>query len=196
LYGVWPPPEEFPEQPNQRRRERSGYSSHYPTHPSVPRFDPFFTDPFAHHRPSPGFAFTNPFELFESIFSDMTREVHRTSAPVVTPYFFDPYIHRQGSLHRSNSMSPFPGFSPFIVTPHLFSSLFSHDDNDHWGSGPSMPTNSYSYSSTTSAQHGPDGNGQQPRWISESTVTRTINGVTQTIHTRKDSLVSFDVVHS
>lgn len=193
---MWPPPEAFPEQPKQRRGEYSGYPSHHPYPPTGPQFDPFFTDPFARHRPPPGFAFTNPFELFDSIFSDMTHDFHRTHDPVITPHLFNPYARRHGPFHHHHPMSPFSGFSPLIVTPHLFSSFLSHD-GDNYGSGPSMPGNSnhYSYSSTTRAQYGPDDNGQRPRWVSESTVMRTVNGVTQTVHTRKDSLVSFLIFH-
>lgn len=201
LYGVWPPPEELPDGPKQRRSSRSAYPSHRPYPPSGPHFDPFFSnpafpDPFARHRHPGEFAFTNPFELFDSMFADMMRDFNAPFPSNPSP-LFNPSAQRPSSMfNRSHAMSNLSGYSPFFLTPSLFPDVFDDDLHDHWDSGPSMPrgAQSYSFQSSSRAQYGTEPNNQQPRWVSESTMMQTINGVTQTIHKKKDSLVSISAV--
>ena len=176
---MWPPPEELHEGPKPQRGNSSGYPSDGPYPQSGPFFDPFFnsppfTSPFARHRSSSGFAFRDPFELFDAIFADMRREFDA----------FDP--HPRGSLfNRPNAQSNFSGFPPSFMTPSFFPGPALLED-DYWGNNPSRSsTRSYSFRSSSGD------NGQQPRWASETTMVQTINGVTQTIHKKTDNMVSF-----
>ncbi|KAF8489318.1 hypothetical protein JB92DRAFT_3129488 [Gautieria morchelliformis] len=202
LYGVWPPPDELPEVPKQQRGDRSGYPSHRPYPPSGV-YDPFFnsspfTHPFARHRPPAGFSFRDPFELFEAMFADMQRDFHHIpSPPLNASQFFNPYAHRPSFTfnhsHAQQSSLP-PSLSPFMLTPNLSffpANAFADDDDvhDHSQGGRPVPNaQSFSFQGSSRGQYGSGPNGQQPRWVSESTMTQSINGVTQTIHKKRDSL--------
>lgn len=127
-----------------------------------------FPDPFFSHRHSPfsAFQFTDPFALFDSIFEGTpfsSRSRH--------PY----YAHRMDPFERVNRMqAEIEGFMDDI-------------DRDPFGFGgfPRFgfsPMHSFPALEPSSVDRG--------RWVSESYMTSTVNGVTQTIRKRVDSDVS------
>ncbi|KAI0080128.1 DnaJ-domain-containing protein [Panus rudis PR-1116 ss-1] len=160
-HGVWPPPTE---EPRTSHRDDSGPG---------PSFDPFINDPFF-NRPfgaRRGFMFTDPFELFNSIFGDLHG--HFDDDPFIRdpfPSIFgrDPFTSQFGRDPFGGSfMSPFgPGF-PFGR------SLLSD-----------FPTDMGSASTRSFVSSSVGINGQ---WVSQSKMTRTINGRTETIITKKDA---------
>ncbi|KIJ55682.1 hypothetical protein M422DRAFT_24233 [Sphaerobolus stellatus SS14] len=168
LYGVWPPPEELPQRPRGE-----------PSHSREPFFsgfhDPFVrSGPFSSHHAQ--FAFHDPFELFNAIFAELDHDL------------IDPF----------SSRSPF-GQNPFggvFAQPTVFPSAFSRPpmhSSSLLGRGfggmlnfpGSTNARSYSYSSSSSGSMGRGGEG--PQWVSERRIQRTINGVTQTMHEKRDS---------
>ena len=117
--------------------------------------DPIFF-PFG----SNGGRFTDPFELFNSIFGDVSRQFHND------PFFNDAF--------PSSSRSPFGRGAPFGNNPFggsMFgpgpSSIFS---DMHGGNFPLGTTHS-AYTSSQSSAFGSNG-----RWTSQSQVPRTRNG--------------------
>lgn len=174
LHGVWPPPEPSAG-PSQHRRPDMGYG--YDQFFGEPFRDTFFSMPrmshFDHHhyhRPQ-SYTFTDPFRLFNSMFGDIHQVFDQDA-------FFDEPHHGP----------PRPMFEPshvMFAPPPMFSlPLFA--DQSFEGSRPRRAT--YSSSSRFHSQPGRDGNG--PRWVEESHMTRTINGVTQSISKQTDSSVS------
>ncbi|GJE91051.1 DnaJ-domain-containing protein [Phanerochaete sordida] len=150
-YGVWPPPSAVDNTP------AAGPSyTHEP-------FSGFAPNPlFGHSRPMHGYAFTDPFELFNSLFGD----IHRAFAS--DPFFGD----------FPSSRSPFD--SIFGPSP-LFSrqdDMFGRSPFGSIGFGGGHPLiemmgggmgggNMRSYSSTSQSM----GSGGQ--WVSQSSMTRT-----------------------
>jgi len=145
-----------PEYPS-RPSHRHHTSSRRHTYHHDPFSDPFF---------SRSFVFTDPFVLFESIFRDMHpgphhHSRHRRPSSWDDPFHFDPFQERRA--HR------FPETDSFMNSMHrnmmapFGTSLFSAFPSISM----SMPRES-------------------GRWTSESTMSQTINGVTHTIHKRRD----------
>ncbi|GJJ11065.1 hypothetical protein Clacol_005296 [Clathrus columnatus] len=180
LYGVWPPPEELPETRRSETKDKhyDNRSRAGPEHRSTYPFDSLF---FQHHPSfhSQSFHFRDPFELFNSFFPEFSRD------PFFSEFERDPF-----------GFSSFP--SPFN-RPNLFDSMFHSmrrpSRMESFTSRPAIdmfrdfPTDSNTqvYSMSNSL-HGfgarrPDG---QYKWISESTSTRTINGMTETIQKKID----------
>ena len=142
--------------------------------------DDHFFRPFGSGSRQPAWGgFTDPFELFDSIFRNMHQE------------FDDPVFARAVPRSRSmgfpfSDMGPFgqsmvsssrPFGSPFAGTP--FEAMFPPFLD-------SSNPNVRSYSSTT-VSHGVPSQGQ---WMSQSTSTRTINGRTENIRKWRGSDVS------
>lgn len=154
------------------------------------RRDPFF-DPFggAFPRPRtnvPNHAFTDPFALFESILGDLRRHAAESD-----PFFGSafPIPPPPPPLDPFSRHGPGPGFmhgssfNPMGRTPTfpMLEPMFSQMDE---------PRRSHSagHHSSTRGFFGSGGGG--PRWVSESRVTRSVNGVTQSVWKRTDSDVS------
>ncbi|KAI0091714.1 hypothetical protein BDY19DRAFT_904326 [Irpex rosettiformis] len=183
--GVWPPTVETQPQAgpsyNSQNRTFSAFGSH----------NPFETNPFFSSRPSPfgtPFHFTDPFELFNSLFGD---------------------THRPGFDWGDDFNDPFfGGGHPFMSPPFSAGPLgMAFGPRDPWGRplmgqfgpfaghpmlsafGAGNP-NVHSYSSTSQAI-GSGGN-----WVSQSTVTRSINGRTETITKRRDAQGNEHVTYS
>ncbi|KZT27814.1 DnaJ-domain-containing protein [Neolentinus lepideus HHB14362 ss-1] len=170
MYGRWPPPNATEEpQPRASTHQGNPWGAF-----DSPFSDPFFnfTDPFGGSRRH--FAFTDPFELFNSIFGD----IHRRS-------FDDPFLNELpapfGGARRSRD--PFDAFgggsmmSPFggLLGSSMFSPFQQMAD--------SRNANMRSASFTSIGFD----NGQERQWVSQSKMTRTINGVTESVWKRTDS---------
>ncbi|KAI0954007.1 hypothetical protein AcW1_006699 [Taiwanofungus camphoratus] len=164
-HGVWPPPS-ADAGPQRRRSHRQD------------SFDPFLSDPFfnspfgSSRRP---FAFTDPFVLFNSLFGDIRRNFDDDD-PFSSRFPFD--NTRSDSFGRS-LMSPFDGtmlggsmFGSSMFGPgSMFSQIMNGESHPHTAS----------YSSVSRAV------GRNGQWVSQSKVTRTINGRTETILKRRDA---------
>lgn len=147
--------------------------------------DPFFSDPFSgRSRSSP--AFSDPFALFDSIFGDMRR------------HFNDPFFNDAFGEHFPQVGGPF-GRSAFGRSPFGGGSLFDRVMNDPsfgmlpptTGMFPSLeaPRHGQTFHSSSAGvfTRGPDGSGQ---WVTQSKMTRSVNGVTESVWKRTDSSVS------
>ncbi|KAI5121626.1 hypothetical protein M0805_001155 [Coniferiporia weirii] len=166
--GEWPPPE-VQQDPYADRAHRHG-------HHSTPFDDPFFAHPFG---ASPGsrpqarspFGFTDPFALFNSIFGD-------TRHPFDDPFFAGsgafgshPFGHSSpfgGSFGGNPALGMFPGMNMHPALGDPFQSQIAN----------------FQSSSQGGFSHGSNGNGH---WVSQSRMTRTINGVTESVWKRTDS---------
>ncbi|KAJ7636094.1 hypothetical protein DFH06DRAFT_1219969 [Mycena polygramma] len=139
-HGVWPPPAAPQEQPHTSRRHR-----HRPTH-----YDPF-PDPFTN---------SDPFELFDRMFSDYRR----------------PSYH---PVHRSSSNWHRDPFEAIYRMQDMFADL----ERDMF----SIPSRSFSlgFEAPPFGDRSFDNRGQI-RWASKSTVLTTRNGVTNRIDKRRD----------
>jgi DnaJ family protein B protein 6 len=181
LHGVWPPPETREEQP----QHRNGASRrHQPFgRPHQHSFDQFNDNFMFNSYSSPfggrGFAYTDPFTLFDSIFGNLNR-------------FSDPSFHHH---HHGDSHSRWE--SPFYSEPErLFQEVHDFVDNTvpsgfprrraHTHMFPVIPSNGppptilfQRAESRTYPQNG--------HWTQESRVTSTVNGVTQSIWKRRDA---------
>ncbi|KAI0675513.1 hypothetical protein C8Q78DRAFT_964120 [Trametes maxima] len=168
-HGVWPPPTERPDYP--RRSSRAQFSQ------SMFANDPFFQTPFGSgSRSNRGFAFTDPFELFDSLFGDLHNAFDNdpffAGTPFVRSPFNDPFFR-----------------TPFDSDPMLRSvfgnSMFGGPPFGTLMGGPMFPQieggSSRVYSSRTEAM------GHNGQWVSRSQMTRTINGRTETITKRVDA---------
>ncbi|EGN96625.1 hypothetical protein SERLA73DRAFT_184729 [Serpula lacrymans var. lacrymans S7.3] len=166
-HGVWPPQQyEAPPMPGRHRSRGAGNS--FP--------DPYFDfgrmhDPFGFSFGGFGSSqqqnrgFTDPFELFNSIFGDM----HQQFSQFNNDSFLDPFGGHGRSRGRTNT---FNGFGPsFPFGP----SIMVSNGNGHGRSGFHQSQHSFS-----------SGSGQG-RWVSESRSMTTINGVTESKWTRRDS---------
>ncbi|KAI0367033.1 DnaJ-domain-containing protein [Pilatotrama ljubarskyi] len=172
-HGVWPPPEERPNYGRTSSRE---------AHMSDPYSnDPFFNTPFgfgsgSRSRGGP-FGFTDPFELFNSLFGDLHSAFENdpffagtsfSRSPFDDPFFRSPFDN--DPFFRS---TPFGG-------PMFGGSLFG--GRSPFGAlmgGPMFPQieggSSRMYSSRTEAV------GRNGQWVSRSQMTRTVNGRTEVI---------------
>ncbi|KAF5336177.1 hypothetical protein D9611_006336 [Ephemerocybe angulata] len=162
MHGVWPPPvEDIP-------RSR-GTSYQFPQN----GFDEFlFTSQPHHHDAFRSFAFTDPFSLFNSIFGDIRPQ---RSSGFGFGAFEDPFERIERELNRSGFSSPRPDpFSGFMGSPRA-TGLFP--GFSMFGMLPMIPNMQPASS--------PNRGGGQ--WVSESYMTQSINGVTQTIQTRVDA---------
>ncbi|KAA1468835.1 DnaJ-domain-containing protein [Dentipellis sp. KUC8613] len=186
-YGVWPPPDAAP-------REQS-YPRRYNTAPDFGGFDSFGAnphDPFGMFgaRPSysfhggfgPGYGFTDPFTLFDQIFGNLNRAM---ADPMFDPFdnhpFFSPPSRRD----------PFGGMGGMGGMGMGFGHPFMIQDMMGMGSSPAFGGNSRTYTSVSRSSGTPGGG-----WTTESRMTRTINGVTESIWKRRDSRGNEHVTYS
>ncbi|KAH9839890.1 uncharacterized protein C8Q71DRAFT_855197 [Rhodofomes roseus] len=163
--GVWPPPT-APE-PDARAWRGARQSS----------FDQVFSGPF--HSSGFGgrpFSFTDPFDLFNSLFGDI-HNLHRSFFEDDVPFSSDPF---PSSFSRSPFGDPF-GFS----TRSPFGSIF--------GAGPmfsGLLDSPRGYSQVSEAV------GRNGHWVSQSTMSRSINGRTEQITKRRDAQGNEHIVYS
>ncbi|KAJ7281919.1 hypothetical protein C8J57DRAFT_85692 [Mycena rebaudengoi] len=146
-HGVWPPP--TPPEQQQQHHPYSRPPSHRP-YPRPNRHNAPFPDPFQNF-------FTEPFTLFDSMFSDYRRRPsHRDHFNRRDPFEAMYRLHDMlADLERDMfSSSPFPSAFP--------------------------PPPLVGFNSS------PFGNRGQIRWAQESTMFTSTNGVTQSIHKRRD----------
>ena len=134
------------------------------------------------------FVFTDPFELFNSLFGDFHGAFHDD------PFFndlpghhssFDPMFgpgSRWGGIFGHPALSPFGSQFPFGGPRPLLEMM-------HGGLGSS--DNVRSYSSVTQAIGNGDGS-----WVSQSKMTRSVNGRTETIVKRRDAQGNEHVTYS
>ncbi|KAG2011684.1 DnaJ protein, variant 2 [Coprinopsis cinerea AmutBmut pab1-1] len=164
FHGVWPPPdiEEIP--------RPSGSCSHFD------HFDDAFSHPFFHHHhrhhPFHSFTFTDPFALFDSIFGDFAPRRQGFGGGFGASFFMDDPFDRFAQLERQME-AEFNGF-------HSGFSMFSSPFGLLGGFAPRGFL----------AGPGPMSNGggrSGARWVSESFSTQSINGVTQSVHRRRDA---------
>ncbi|KAJ3732042.1 hypothetical protein DFJ43DRAFT_1075274 [Lentinula guzmanii] len=179
-YGAWPPPAVPPTSPHNYSSRYRPYTNDF----SRPRPDPFtlFTD----------FHFTDPFELFDSFFHDSLgvhshdrrdnrfprrHTTYEDSSNFAFPRARDMHsdvdvlMARIDDMHRNmlstSTANPRMGMSTGMGSMGVgFPPMISH-----FPTFPRLDTRSGS------------GNG---RWAAESTVSQTVNGVTQTIQKRRD----------
>ncbi|CAL1714784.1 unnamed protein product [Somion occarium] len=169
--GAWPPPS-APEEPRANYRSRS----------RAEPFDPFMGDPFfssAFGSRGP-FAFSDPFELFNSIFGDMNRHFDDD------PYFNDAFPSMRspfGAFGGSMMRDPFGGS---MLTPFTPGFPFGRSLLDDMQGGQGRRV----YSSTSS------GGGANGQWVSQNRMTRTINGRTETIIKRRDAQGNEHITYS
>lgn len=164
IHGVWPPPE--PQVEEIPRPSGSHHSSFYRgSHPSRSQS---FPSPFFTHRHSPfsHFEFTDPFVLFDSIFDDQPFGSPRHRHPGY-PQPLDPFSHMRRLQAEIETFMDDLDRDPFGTSGF-----------PRFGFGPSIPAIPFNNSSN------------HRQWISDSYMTSTVNGVTQTIHKRIDSEVS------
>lgn len=150
IHGVWPPPA-------QEEAEDRFFGGGPHSRPHHHFSTSFFTHHHPHHHPFSGFAFSDPFELFNSIFRDFEDEGFGISA--MHPFTSFPPFGGM-SMFRSHSLPPTSPFLPSFPRSHTldpFQSIF----DDGWTQGGSSFSESYS--------------------------STTINGVTETLHKRWDS---------
>jgi DnaJ homolog subfamily B member 6 len=163
-HGSWPPPE--PESvPFNRRNGESRYTSSHNHHHSSR--NPPFADPFFGRHEDPfSFVFTDPFTLFDSIFGNL--DAHHNAS-----HFYHHHSHADPSQHAD----------PFERTRRMHSnSFFNHGFPSPLGGFFGMPT----MMSFPSVEPTSFSDGHRGGWASESFMTTTVNGVTQTIHKRRD----------
>ncbi|KAF4610802.1 hypothetical protein D9613_006894 [Agrocybe pediades] len=170
IHGVWPPPEVEPE-PSPYMPSGSRHSSSYRRHSSrtQPFPDPFFAHHHAHrHHAYSSFQFTDPFTLFDSIFEDLNPFRGHSTRQAPSPFSMDPF-ERMNRFHAEiDALMHDIDRDPFGMSG--FPSFGRHS------ALPSFPAIDRSPFDTS---HG--------HWVSESFMTSTVNGVTQTISKRIDS---------
>lgn len=160
VHGVWPPPEPTSDE------DSDPFFDHMQGHASHGFSSPFFTS-HSHQFRSTNF-FRDPLELFDSIFRDFD-DLFMTEAVPSTQTFtpFSPL----GSLGSQRPRGMFNFDDPFFgPTPGLLSTVPIF---------PPMLTSSFAQGS--GREHG---RGYQVR--TESYVSHTVNGVSQSTHTRRD----------
>ncbi|KZT10048.1 DnaJ-domain-containing protein [Laetiporus sulphureus 93-53] len=174
-FGVWPPP--VPEVEPQRPNGYHGDS-----------FDSFASDPFfgspsgfgSRRRP---YAFTDPFELYNSLFGD----VHRG--------FFDDNFYTDPFPSTSVPRSPFDRMGDPFGRSMFGGSLFGGLGSRSFLGGSMFPermgpgSTSRVYGSASQAV------GMNGQWVSQSTMTRTINGRTEQITKRRDAQGNEHIVY-
>ncbi|KAF9820629.1 hypothetical protein IEO21_01332 [Rhodonia placenta] len=169
-YGVYPPPA----QPEPQRRPSTRGDRFFSSDP--------FSDPFFSRGPSM-FTFTDPFVLFNSLFGD----IHRTffdmddSDPFMSdPFFSDPFSPF-GRMGMGRSM-----FGGSLLAPHP-SLMLGGPGSMFAQLADAEPSGSRRmYSSATEAI------GRSGQWVSQSTMSRTINGRTEVITKRRDAEVNIE----
>lgn len=190
-FGVWPPPDEFdspppppfeggpiPRHPHARPFFDDMDS---PFHafdngpfgaPPFPPFggNPFFGSPFGGPRSRQRFTFTDPFALFNSMFKDFESTFSST-------------MHDFDEM-RGPMMPPFPAMPsmgaipPVSAPPNILGGLpLLPGAGPHMRPGPPSRHNSL---------RGPMGGMPATQWVSESRMTRTVNGVTESVWKRTD----------
>ncbi|EDR14063.1 uncharacterized protein LACBIDRAFT_321834 [Laccaria bicolor S238N-H82] len=161
-YGVWPPPDLDDDEPLPRRpsgNRRGSFSRHPPT-PRSPFGDHFFSHPF------PSATFTDPFTLFDSIFGDFPFQSHSRPSP------YRP--------HRSRSDDPFQ--MPHRMHQEMMGSMFAQFEREMFSTFPDH----HNVGFVPPVPRLPAPSSSNQRWVEESFVTSTVNGVTQTVHKRRD----------
>ena len=162
IHGVWPVPE-VDDIPISGMPGGSYFRS-YPR--QRPNRTHTFTTPLFAHDPFSSF-FTDPFTLFNSIFDEMP-------------------LHSSGPRVHVHSSSPFRAsrFSNFDRIEDEIEGFMESIDRDPFSMG-SMPR--FTPRTRVSTSLNENGGG---RWVSDSFMSTTVNGVTQTIRKQKDSNVS------
>ena len=165
VHGVWPPPEPTSDE------DSDPFFDHMQGHASHGFSSPFFTS-HSHQFRSTNF-FRDPLELFDSIFRDFDDLFMTEAAP--STQTFTPFSPL-GSLGSQRPRGMFNFDDPFFgPTPGLLSTVPIF---------PPMLTSSFAQGS--GREHG---RGYQVR--TESYVSHTVNGVSQSTHTRRDGDVSY-----
>jgi len=163
LHGRWPPPE--PETVPLHRSD----SPYRPSHNHHSSRNPPFSDPFFGHPHDPfSFVFTDPFTLFDSIFGSL--DAHHNNAT----HHYHNHNHASSSRHTD----------PFERTRRM------HSEFDSFVNHSLFPTGGFfgmpAIISFPSPEPASFSDGHRGGWASESFMTSTVNGVTQTIHKRRD----------
>ncbi|KAH8111011.1 DnaJ-domain-containing protein [Phellopilus nigrolimitatus] len=162
-YGEWPAPE-MQQDPRGDPFSNAAFN------------DPFFSHQFGASSPHMHAGFTDPFSLFDSIFGGMRHQFDdpffaNAHPSAGSPFRRDPYGH--GSLFDS-MMGGNPAFG-MLSQANAFPSM---------GAPFQGQTANFQSSSRGFSAGGADGN---TRWISQSRMTRSINGVTESVWKRTDS---------
>ena len=143
------------------------------------------------HRDSSGsrphYEFTDPFELFNSIFGDLQHDPVFGGA--FTPYAGRARADRPSGQHSSGFGSLFGGmFNTLSMLSQIPSMVPPEMNHFHDGQG-----NGTHASSRGAPTHSPNSN---RHWVSQSRMTSIVNGVMQSVWKRTDSSVSFFVASS
>ncbi|KIM44545.1 hypothetical protein M413DRAFT_442510 [Hebeloma cylindrosporum] len=164
IHGVWPPPEEdeVPFHAPHTSHHRSYTSSRHPSR-SQTFPDPFFSH---HHTTFSPFQFTDPFTLFNSIFEGSRFTMGSSRS-------------RHASFMRP--MDPFGHMERIQAEIEDFMEDIDRDPFGRPGFPMFRPMSSMAAIGSSSFNNSNNG-----RWISESYMTSTVNGVTQTIRKRTD----------
>lgn len=165
IHGVWPPPEEdeVPFRAPHTGHHRS-YTPSRHTSRSQTFPGPFFSH---HHAPFSPFQFTDPFTLFNSIFEGSPFASHSRH-----PSFMRP-------------MGPFSHMERIQAEIEDFMEDIDRDPFGRSGFPRFSPMSSMAALGSSSFNDSSNG-----RWISESYMTSTVNGITQTIRKQTDVDVS------
>ncbi|EIM86722.1 DnaJ-domain-containing protein [Stereum hirsutum FP-91666 SS1] len=212
--GVWPPPtssrpnapdfpSDFFDSPFTRggrgSRQRANdpfndpfFGTGFPSFPSM-----FGGPPPQRHRSRPhqynqsSYGFTDPFQLFNQMFGDLhdINQGRGFGNSYRDPFLDDDDDEVFGSGRRRGGVNGGPGMGAF--GSFGFGSPMMNMMLGGGAGGRGFSTQSMSSSST-----GGFGNGNGGRWVSESRMTRTINGVTESIVKRKDSQGNEHVTHT
>ncbi|KAF5362424.1 hypothetical protein D9756_002431 [Leucocoprinus leucothites] len=164
-HGVWPPPESESDDDFDTFFSDAPGFTHTFSHRSHGFSSPFFTSHRHHPRSRPVFAFRDPFEFFDTFFRDF-EDIFATSMHTSTPFnhIGASFSHRPRNFFDDPFFGPSPGFpltaSPF--TPGMLPSPFARG-------------------------FGNNGELRGHRIQTQSYVSQTVNGVTQSTHTRRDS---------
>ena len=124
---------------------------------------------------SHGFAFTDPFALFDEIFGQE----------------FPEWRHRRSHFHGHSQFMDFdPFFSPFSNplnrSPLGLGGLLATMERDTFGLSGGFPSRARSFPALEPQRHR-----RERGVIQESFMTQTINGVTQSVHKKRDMDVSY-----
>ncbi|KAJ3848768.1 hypothetical protein EV368DRAFT_48653 [Lentinula lateritia] len=160
-HGVWPPP---PAETPPLASRYDPYSTRYQTRRNdYPRPNP--PDPFTLFA---DFHFTDPFELFDAFFRDSLGAYSRDRR------------------HSRDSRSPHRRHTNYEGDFNKFDGFgngFSGARGMHFGGDDLMADLQDVHRNMLSASGSSSGSG---RWAAESTMSQTINGVTQTVQKRRD----------
>ncbi|TBU49180.1 hypothetical protein BD309DRAFT_852171, partial [Dichomitus squalens] len=191
-HGVWPPPAEQPDAGRSSARSPFGFPG-----------DPFANDSFfsghfgsGSHSRGPQWTFTDPFELFNSLFGDLHAAFDNDPFFANTPFtrspFDDPFF--RSPFGSSPFGDPFGGSlfcsSPFGGSP-FGGSLLGGSPFGGFLTGPAMNSSNTRVYSSRSQTIGSNG-----RFVSQSQTTRTVNGRTESITKRVDAEGNEHVIYS